>query len=164
MISNFNSKIKEIVNLAKDKSTITEKVTVVHDYLKTHVKYTRPYEDETEDGSNWVYLPYGPIINGKSVCDGNTNKWLLTSQENTAYTHFPNGQLDSCGVTFTFPPAPYPGKEKWSFKLDKNKNGKTDYILVSYDGMNSTGLLEKNLSLCYKYVYFDSKGVVTESN
>lgn len=52
-----------------------------------------------------------------------TNNWLLIDQNITAYTHFPNGQLDSCGVTFYFPPSLFPNYEKWTVKyVNDTKN------------------------------------------
>lgn len=217
MIQQYNSKVQEVANLAKDKSTIEEKVTVVHDYLKEHVVYNRPYQTDTPEEANWVYESYGSLILGKSVCDGfskafqvimdtlnvpairvpgdalnssdksqshswnvvevgdqwylvdctydttaKTNKWLLIDQMETSDTHFPNGNLDSCGVTFYFPPSLFPNYEKWTYKMVYNKKDptKVDEVLASYDGMNSAKLRAINYSFCYRYASFNSDGTI----
>lgn len=56
----------------------------------------------------------------------NTNKWLLISQLDSASTHFPNVNLNSCGVTFYYPPAPLPNQDKWKFNNELNQDGKIE--------------------------------------
>ena len=217
MIINFNSRVKEIVDSAKVKETIEDKVKAVHNYLKENVVYNRPYQTSTEEEANWIYYSYGSLINGKSVCDGfskafqvimnelnvpsvqvpgdalnstedsqshswnvvqigdtwllvdctydttsGTNDWLLVDQQKTAHTHFPNGNLDGCGVTFYFPPALFPDYDKFTTKClySEKDPSKVDTILASYDGMNNSALLAKNLSLCYRYAYFSNDGTI----
>lgn len=65
MITSFNAKVQEVNDLAKDKNTIEEKVTIVHDFLKEHVTYKCPYQTSTEEEANWNALEKQSNIYGR---------------------------------------------------------------------------------------------------
>lgn len=69
-LKEYNKAVQKMVDSAKDKKTMREKVTAIHDYIANVNAYTYPYQAPNSTVTAFLNTTYGPLIYGMSVCGG----------------------------------------------------------------------------------------------